>query len=654
MKRMFFLIVIFVSSGLLARGAGVSFIQSVEHGGVLYASHSVEEISLRVNLPLYPGDVLDTRRGGRVVAALSDGTLVFLDRDSRLALRSLAFTDGYPDRQTYLHLSRGSVLVLVPELTEPGYSLVVGTSRCDLFPERGSLVRCAADSGKTEIRVLEGWVRVSDSGPQMTVHTGERVRLYSHGVVQWATYRFMNEFERWAHRRILAVRGSDSLRYVSPALYPYSYILDGNGTWVYVSEFGTWVWRPAANAGWRPYVSGYWKIHGGGYYWVGYEPWGTVTYHYGRWSWSSRYGWIWVPGDIWSPAWVYWVVWGDWIGWCPAGYYDTWWSAGWTGWGSGYNTSGGIDSFSGRIRLDRLDVSPWVVVDGRSFLAPDLPERVMDSGRVASMRNQTAAVFTGSLPLTASELANPRKAIPALVKKAETGRDLTGLFAAGSTEERKSEARKLLPRFEVKDKAGASKKVISKKERTPVSAASRSGTARTVETTASRNVVKIENRSMSGASPKGTEQRVAAFGSENGAVVNLGESAAYSQKDVRSTKHRGVERGSVVGSSRTVSQRNAASGSLVAGSTRSTGTRERGVVSNSRSEAAGSRNESGRVSKQNSRSKESSREGRTTGQKKTITGSSGQISSAGASQKTVGSGGSKVKESPRTVRNQHT
>jgi hypothetical protein len=47
------------------------------------------------------------------------------------------------------------------------------------------------------------------------------------------------------------------------------------------------------------------------------EPWAWATYHYGRWNFTDRYGWYWVPQTHWAPAWVSWHSGGGYIGWAP-------------------------------------------------------------------------------------------------------------------------------------------------------------------------------------------------------------------------------------------------------------------------------------------------------------------------------------------------
>lgn len=89
------------------------------------------------------------------------------------------------------------------------------------------------------------------------------------------------------------------------------------GEWVRTREHG-WAWFPRdVHAGWRPYDDGRWVDTDYGWTWVSYEPFGWATYHYGRWAWDPRFGWLWVPGRVWGPAWVSWQYGGGYVGWAP-------------------------------------------------------------------------------------------------------------------------------------------------------------------------------------------------------------------------------------------------------------------------------------------------------------------------------------------------
>ncbi len=89
------------------------------------------------------------------------------------------------------------------------------------------------------------------------------------------------------------------------------------GRWIEIDN-GLIVWRPTImSMSWAPYERGQWIWTADGWYWDSYEPFGYITYHYGRWYYDDYYGWIWVPDDQWAPAWVEWRYDNDYIGWSP-------------------------------------------------------------------------------------------------------------------------------------------------------------------------------------------------------------------------------------------------------------------------------------------------------------------------------------------------
>lgn len=89
------------------------------------------------------------------------------------------------------------------------------------------------------------------------------------------------------------------------------------GSWIEV-DYGVIVWRPTIiRANWQPYQMGRWIWTYDGWYWDSYEPFGFVTYHYGRWYYDDYYGWLWYPDYEWAPAWVEWRYDNNYIGWAP-------------------------------------------------------------------------------------------------------------------------------------------------------------------------------------------------------------------------------------------------------------------------------------------------------------------------------------------------
>lgn len=89
------------------------------------------------------------------------------------------------------------------------------------------------------------------------------------------------------------------------------------GTWIEINN-GVVVWRPSiVRLDWSPYQEGRWIWTNDGWYWNSYEPFGYITYHYGRWYFDDYYGWLWYPDYDWAPAWVEWRYDDDYIGWAP-------------------------------------------------------------------------------------------------------------------------------------------------------------------------------------------------------------------------------------------------------------------------------------------------------------------------------------------------
>ncbi|MBE0572248.1 MAG: hypothetical protein IH618_11955 [Ignavibacteriaceae bacterium] len=95
------------------------------------------------------------------------------------------------------------------------------------------------------------------------------------------------------------------------------------GSWIEV-DYGVVVWRPTIiRTNWSPYNVGRWVWTYDGWYWDSYEPFGHITYHYGRWYYDDYYGWLWYPDYEWAPAWVEWRYNNNYIGWAPLHPYAT-------------------------------------------------------------------------------------------------------------------------------------------------------------------------------------------------------------------------------------------------------------------------------------------------------------------------------------------
>ena len=108
----------------------------------------------------------------------------------------------------------------------------------------------------------------------------------------------------------IRLEGGFRFGYFHTSLNPY-------GEWIEI-EPGLHVWQPShISHHWRPYLIGRWLWTDYGWYWMSHEPFGWITYHYGRWYNDDFYGWIWIPDNVWGPAWVEWRHDDEYIGWAP-------------------------------------------------------------------------------------------------------------------------------------------------------------------------------------------------------------------------------------------------------------------------------------------------------------------------------------------------
>jgi hypothetical protein len=124
------------------------------------------------------------------------------------------------------------------------------------------------------------------------------------------TFNNCQAMGRTAYPEQSAWNADARVSYFHETLRPY-------GEWVWDRTYG-WVWSPYHMAAdWRPYTDGHWVYTDYGWSWVSDQSWGWACFHYGRWFFDNRQGWLWYPDTVWAPSWVAWRTGGDWIGWAP-------------------------------------------------------------------------------------------------------------------------------------------------------------------------------------------------------------------------------------------------------------------------------------------------------------------------------------------------
>ncbi|MEN9579610.1 MAG: hypothetical protein RJA70_2619 [Pseudomonadota bacterium] len=147
------------------------------------------------------------------------------------------------------------------------------------------------------------------------------------------------------------------------ALEDFRGTLEPHGRWLEHPVYGT-VWVPhtsAVGTQFAPYATrGHWALTPDEQWlWVSDYPFGRVVFHYGRWVWTDRVGWVWVPGRRYSHAWVHFRVSDStYVGWSPMPPRYVW--------------------RSGRaVWLASVPPSPYVFVDSRYAFYPAMHSQVI-------------------------------------------------------------------------------------------------------------------------------------------------------------------------------------------------------------------------------------------------------------------------------------
>jgi len=276
-----------------------------------------------VNLVVVQGDKLGTR-DGRAEIQLGRGNFLRLDRDTQVDIVGLPSRDNDP---TKLHVLSGSVFFRVRSVDQEK-NLQIHTADASFYILEAGLYRVTVlDDRETEFSVLSGQAEAAGEDGSVLVRDGEMIVASDGRIVSGpAGLRERgDDFSAWNETRDGLYARRQSRTFLPSEYSEYESELSDYGRWSYESEYG-YVWVPTViHNDWRPYSSGRWAWYPIiGWTWVSYEPWGWCTSHYGRWGWRFNLGWYWIPQSHWSwgPAWVHWYQGYDHIGWCPLSYYN--------------------------------------------------------------------------------------------------------------------------------------------------------------------------------------------------------------------------------------------------------------------------------------------------------------------------------------------
>jgi hypothetical protein len=410
-----------------------SYLSYDSGGTIVIQALDNREVEVGVNSPIFAGDQLVTSRRGRSEVRLSDGNILAVDRATAVVFHSMYRSYAGDDQQTVIELLRGQVISHQTEGREIPLRLDTRSATYQSLDE--AIFTVESNGGRDKVAVFGGTVEVRTRERTYRLRAGERVQVDERGVFESSGLARdgMGDFERWYLRRIDDVRGHNA-RHLDTRLAYAEPMLDAYGSWVYVRDYGSWVWRPRVSVGWRPYYHGSWvRGRGGVLVWVSNEPWGWVPYHYGRWAYSGFHGWVWVPGSVYAPAWVYWVYGPSYVGWVPWGYYDYY--RPYRGWlyhprrtihvGVGFG-------FWGRVHVSDRDLNHWTLVSPDHLVSNRVDRAALTTDKVRErlQRDGNRATFTDApARFTREEFENPAEAVRTIARRAPgegTGMDRSG------------------------------------------------------------------------------------------------------------------------------------------------------------------------------------------------------------------------------------
>jgi hypothetical protein len=418
------------------QGHAQSYFTYDDGGTVIHQTDDNRDVEARINMPVFPGDEVVTGRRGRSEIRLSDGNVLALDRATAIRFKSILDSYEGDGSQTTVELKLGHVIV---HRTEVGQDYVrLDTDNASYVATDAAVYSVDTDNGKDRVTVFDGAVEVRTPTRRSRIRAGEEAHVDDQGVYGLVANDKVvaDEFERWFLRRTERYDRGNS-KYLDSSLAYADSDLDTNGSWIYVSNYGGWAWRPYVSVGWRPYYHGSW-VYGpsGCLVWVSDEAWGWVPYHYGRWAYDPAYGWFWLPGAGYAPAWVYWMYGDGYVGWAPAGWWDCY--RPYYNWCYRPYSRAGLDfgfGFFGRVRVNELDLRPWTFItpDGLVSKRVDRAAMTIDAVRHRLTRDggSIATVSNTGARFTRDQLRDPANAVNNVLRRGTVGG--TGNEGSGSS-----------------------------------------------------------------------------------------------------------------------------------------------------------------------------------------------------------------------------
>jgi hypothetical protein len=334
----------------------ISYIETGREGKLplVYRDGQAVPETAALNLPLGPGDIIQTLDGPRCEVQFDNGTIVRLDANTKLKIETLlANSLSTAKKVSNLLLAQGQVYVMYKKYDSLEiFQVITPHAAVKLNHNSVALIQLPRE-WQTAVQVERGKAELL-YGPDQSSIQRKKVEPQKRMVVSGdpfhllepAEYIRSSEFQAWndavnenfkaLHEENLLPKPIQNL----PRAVFYFAQRYGNiyGEWFWHDLYG-YVWRPYFNDSypwgtWTPYLYGNWANYQGQLFWIPGEPWGWVPYHLGIWMWDKSKGWVWLPGSLFAPAWAVWDFYFGCYAWRPWSLWDWMYAGSYSSYGS--------------------------------------------------------------------------------------------------------------------------------------------------------------------------------------------------------------------------------------------------------------------------------------------------------------------------------
>jgi len=286
-------------------------ISFVDSGAMVLREDGSKDAAV-VNLPLAPGDTLVTSANGRCELQFDNGTVVRLDKGTRLRLASVLAPSLTSDwKITTLELERGQLFALPQSYSREMFQVVTPNAAANMKSRVRATIRLDdnggtsffSDGGKfqllygADVRSLKIATVRSDRPLAITAANIPAAEVEERDIEFRAWNEYVDNHFKELHFGISKV--PPKLKFGNSALTYWAEKWSSLfGEWIYDELFG-YVWRPADDRfayAERPFFHADFMRVGDVLFLVPQQEWSWVPAHMGTWVWMKR-GWTWIPGD---------------------------------------------------------------------------------------------------------------------------------------------------------------------------------------------------------------------------------------------------------------------------------------------------------------------------------------------------------------------